>query len=266
MMKKKKKTKVKVKMAKRKNKKKKYSVKKSRQRYFEPKFRVLTRRSFQIIARRFRELSSRNKNKRKLKLLVFRAIRETKEYRRNMFKPIYLRMYRVIRADFKRAIKKPKAKKESIDFTIDVYASRHTASLITNIDRTTRNKLRRLLTEELLSDDGVNRDFLENEISRLVTETYSGRAFTIARTEVHNTIQNAGLISAKENEMKYKEWSHSPSLNERYWHKDTNGQTKKIDQKFNVAGASMNGPGDSAGGALNTVNCSCTLFFTTRKN
>jgi HK97 family phage portal protein len=160
----------------------------------------------------------------------------------------------------------------------DKYINRRTARSITEIEGTTRKQVRRVV-QELVSEAILNDD-AEGSFARDLQDKFeslsSGRARTIARTEIGMASNSATLEAAKSLEIPglKKEWvslqddrtrdGEGPNIGEGANHYDMNGVEVELDDKFTVPpDADMDGPGDEAGGAEQVCNCRCTLVFKT---
>lgn len=88
------------------------------------------------------------------------------------------------------------------------------------------------------------------------------RANVIARTEVIGA-QNRGSLGQMMS-TGYggtKDWLATRDHRTRQSHADANGQTVRLDEKFSVGGASMDGPHDPSAPPGETISCRCTLTY-----
>lgn len=95
------------------------------------------------------------------------------------------------------------------------------------------------------------------------TDLSSGRAETIARTEV-NGAANAGAVEQMRaiDVPASKTWIATLDARTRPEHADADGQEVGIDETFDIGGESMDRPHDPGASGANVVNCRCTVSFT----
>jgi uncharacterized protein with gpF-like domain len=96
------------------------------------------------------------------------------------------------------------------------------------------------------------------------------RSIAIARTEILSAssfgmILGARTASALTGRPVEKRWQSVIDTRTRDKHRRANGQTRPLDQPFNIGGVPMEYPGDPNGGASNTINCRCSLVFRLKK-
>lgn len=119
--------------------------------------------------------------------------------------------------------------------------------------------VRGLLIEGMQSGEGV-RDIALRITS--ATGIVSSRAEVIARTEINAAANAAGLAQVRALRLEgTKTWEAVGDERTRPWHRDADGQTVDITEKFMVGGEAMDQPLDGAGSAGNVVNCRCTASF-----
>ena len=92
------------------------------------------------------------------------------------------------------------------------------------------------------------------------------RAAAIARTETHNAASFANheyhnVVSQEYDIRMMKRWTATNDLRTRSAHSAVNGQTRPMDEPFNVDGTEMMHTGDPKGGAKNNVNCRCVIIY-----
>ncbi len=124
-----------------------------------------------------------------------------------------------------------------------------------SINETTFEKVKEEFKESMAQ--GENRQELVARLSDHFEETYKGRARTIARTEVHNSVQRGTLEGYRQAQMPIKIWVSVLSGETRDAHAEADGQEVPIDMPFNVGGESIMYPGD--GSPENSINCRCSI-------
>ena len=184
------------------------------------------------------------------------------------------RVYRNMKRDFD-------VKREEIIFEEDgvfvpvtpivrAYLNSSTAQNVTLVTNTTKKKIQRAIEQSL--DEGLSEIDTAFKIqqSTAFSET---RAKVIARTETHTAMNYGQYETAKSFllETPVKEWISSQDDRARPWHKNMSGRPPiSIDEKFKiltpVAGGStvvkeLDFAGDPNGGALNTINCRCSILY-----
>lgn len=102
--------------------------------------------------------------------------------------------------------------------------------------------------------------FIE-EITNFMAGSFGKRIKTIVRTEVSGSF-NAGLLwAARQLGFTQKTWVNLDSEFGRQEHQHVSNSTIAIDDLFDVAGKSVNFPGDFVGDGTSVINCRCTLSF-----
>jgi HK97 family phage portal protein len=157
------------------------------------------------------------------------------------------------------------------DMFIKDYIERSTGDRITKIASTNEKTVRKIVKEWTYSaiSGGDSLPELSKYIEAEFEDISPGRARTIARTEVSLASNNGALGAVKSLQVPgiHKEWVSAnddrtrddPSEAD---HASMNGVSVPLDDKFTVPpDASMEGPGDDAGGAGQVINCRCVLTF-----
>ena len=110
--------------------------------------------------------------------------------------------------------------------------------------------------------DGVGQDVVARRVQQAIREQGAAisslRARTIARTESHNAASAStheaalatGIVSTKE-------WASAAGERTRDDHVAADGQSRAINEPFEVGGELLMYPGDPSGSAENTINCRC---------
>jgi SPP1 gp7 family putative phage head morphogenesis protein len=180
---------------------------------------------------------------------------------------VLLKFYRNIITEFyKRTKDQAGTKDDTISNLVKRYINTIGARNIKEISRTTRLNIRKIIDTSI--QDGLS----INDIAKNIREESGGainkvRSFTIARTETHSAMNYGNIEAAKEiaPAKAKKQWIAALDDRTREWHKNMNGVTVGIDEKFNVPykgiNYSMERPGDPAGGPANVINCRCALIF-----
>lgn len=170
-------------------------------------------------------------------------------------------------------------KKASRNFQdwVDRYVKTKTGSQITLIEGTTRKKVREITKEWVGAaiEGGESNSDLARELMLQFGTISKSRAHTIARTEVANASNDANLNAARDLEVPglMKEWVSNHDSRVRDGGKNGQGPDHEamdgvqipLEDSFAVPpDATMDGPGDSAGGAEQVINCRCVLVFSAR--
>jgi len=113
--------------------------------------------------------------------------------------------------------------------------------------------------------EGLSLNQISKKIMKRVPIARS-RAAAIARTETHNAASFANheyhnVVSQEYDIRMMKRWTSTNDLRTRSAHSTVNGQTRPMDEPFNVDGTEMMHTGDPNGGAKNNVNCRCVVIY-----
>tara|TARA_R100001510_G_scaffold47917_1_gene45430 strand:- start:894 stop:3032 length:2139 start_codon:yes stop_codon:yes gene_type:complete len=149
-----------------------------------------------------------------------------------------------------------------IERLIDVYNNDRNLFLANMTQSITRN-IQNVITKGRA--DGLSL----NQISRNIRNTApiaKRRAAAIARTETHNAVSFAqheyhGIVQNEYGVSMMKKWAATNDLRTRSAHSAVNGQTRAMDEPFDVGGAQMMHAGDPKGGAKNVINCRCVIIY-----
>jgi HK97 family phage portal protein len=154
------------------------------------------------------------------------------------------------------------------------WVRKNTGEKITDLTDTTKErvikKVRQAYEEALQAGEGalpLAERINEIDLSGAVEDTYSGfsksRSITIARTEMAAASQAASLGAAKSLDVPgiKKEWVATKDDRTREDHADADGQTVRIDEKFDVGGADLDHPGDPEGPPEEVIQCRCAMIF-----
>jgi len=150
------------------------------------------------------------------------------------------------------------------------------AEYVTRIRNYTREqaaKKARLIAENLRTEiaeliaraieDGLAEGAIASEISEMSGFALS-HSRTIARTETAQAIMHAeseAVLSDPDMSSATKEWVSTNDERTRESHREANGQTVVIDEKFNVGGVELMHPSDPEGPPEEVINCRCGVVY-----
>ena len=109
-------------------------------------------------------------------------------------------------------------------------------------------------------EQGLSPYDVKKQIKGLFSETYRNRSMTIARTETLVASSTAQFKTYLENDVKKKQWFSIVDPQTRPSHVVVDGQTRGINEAFDVSGVPMMHPGDSSAPAHEIVNCRCDML------
>jgi SPP1 gp7 family putative phage head morphogenesis protein len=158
-----------------------------------------------------------------------------------------------------------KAAKEIItDATFNVnspkvrdFMRRFGAERIRDVNRTTRNRVRRVLVQGV--ESGATTDELADQIAHVFDVAEGSRAYTIARTEVARSSNFGALEGYRQTGVEKKEWLATQDDGVRETHSEADGQVVGIDDEFTVGDATCQFPGDT-GDPEEDINCRCGVL------
>ena len=135
--------------------------------------------------------------------------------------------------------------------------------LIVDVTETTRKKVQEIL------GDAIERGLNPTQTQELLLEEIGDpkRARAIARTESTRANNEGKKRSAQDyanetGQVLFKVWIWGGSREPRIEHFELQNKPIRSDEKFiGINGLLMDKPGDISGGAINTVNCSCTVVY-----
>lgn len=135
--------------------------------------------------------------------------------------------------------------------------------LISEVTATTLRKV------EVVLADAINRGLNPTQTQDLLVEEIGDvkRARAIARTESTRANNEGKKKSAQDyaretGQVLFKVWIWGGSREPRIEHFELQNKPIREDMKFvGINGLLMDKPGDRSGGAINTVNCSCTVVY-----
>lgn len=131
------------------------------------------------------------------------------------------------------------------------------------VNETTWNRLKESLAEGIDAGEAI-RD-LEKRVEDIMGDRIRSSAETIARTEVVSSSNFGAMEAARQSGVvEGKEWLAALDSRTRPEHVDAHGQTRKLEEKFDVGGEKLMQPGE--GSAAMAVNCRCTVVFTLKED
>lgn len=126
------------------------------------------------------------------------------------------------------------------------------AEQVKEITDTTKEKLRKTLTEGIANGEGIPK--LRDRISSVMTDAKTSRSEKIARTETHNTVSAGTHETYIAANIQQREWLTTIDGRERDSHAAINGEIVGINQPFSNG---LMYPGDPSGPAEEIINCRC---------
>lgn len=152
---------------------------------------------------------------------------------------------------------------------VKAYINANTANNVTLVTTTTKKNIKRVIKNSI--EDGLSE--IDTGFALRQSSTFSEtRAKMIARTETHQAMNYGQYETAKGLllETPQKEWISAQDARARAWHKAVSGTTVPLDDDFTIftpkagggiAETKMSYCGDPRGGALNVINCRCSVIY-----
>lgn len=146
------------------------------------------------------------------------------------------------------------------------WVEQKTLNLVTTVHDTSKDKLRRILTQAVEEGKSIN------ETAKGIGELFDGfdyRAKRIARTEVISAHNNGSIEGYRQSDaVEGKEWlvAAGAQTPRHELYAGLDGQVRALDAPFDVQGSLMQYPGDPAGGAEDVINCRCTVLPVLKEN
>lgn len=109
---------------------------------------------------------------------------------------------------------------------------------------------------EVSLTEGETREQLISRIEDTYGDISKGRAETIARTEIHGTMQKGTIEGYEQSGMRVKIWVAVMDSETRDSHRAMDGEEVSINSAFSNG---LMFPGDPSGDASETINCRCTI-------
>lgn len=150
---------------------------------------------------------------------------------------------------------------EAIFFrNLAAYVLANSAKKVTSITETTRNELRIILASAV--KDGMSIPNTAAMINRLTSIRNRRRARTIARTEVVGAGNFGSIEAAAGTGLQLEKiWIATQDDRTRDSHREADGQTVGLRDKFSVQGESLDYPHDPTAAASNVINCRCAQAY-----
>lgn len=157
-----------------------------------------------------------------------------------------------------------------LDFMTN-YILANMAQRVSGINETTRKKIQETIA--IGNNLGLTTEKMSTFLRQRIGTFNRYRATMIARTEIAEAANIAKEKSSEDWEQEtgenlYKMWIHRYARSPRHWHEDLdNGKAIPKPDKFTVTNPNtgttvqMDRPHDPAGGAENSINCSCVVVF-----
>lgn len=157
----------------------------------------------------------------------------------------------------------------SINFDLDNpdvvrWLERRAQRFARQVNDTTWDTLKRTLGEGEQAGDSILE--LAERVRQVFTTASTSRATMIARTEVVAASNAGGLLAAEQSGVvEMKEWWSSLDERVRETHREAHGQTRKLDEDFQVGNGSGPAPGQ-IDLAEETIQCRCTLTWVLKED
>ena len=140
------------------------------------------------------------------------------------------------------------------------FATEWVATKVTQINRTTEDQIRELVTRG--EQEGAGVEAIARAIRQNMPQMSRLRSHVIARTETHMAASWANQTAAEESGIELvKEWCSSADGRTREDHYEADRQTVPLDMPFEVGGWPLLYPGDPNGPAAQVVSCRCQSLF-----
>jgi len=154
----------------------------------------------------------------------------------------------------------PNAVRKAWEDNVDSWLQEHAGSRIDGIVNTDQEWLANTLRSG--DSEGLSVDQIAENLGGEFDDMSSGRAGTIARTEMAGAYNYSSQETAKDlmPEGATKTWS-TTSDNPRPAHEEADGQEVPIDEPFDVDGEELMYPGDPNGSEGNVINCMCVVEY-----
>lgn len=172
--------------------------------------------------------------------------------------------YRAVIEEFGLRMVRDNKQDSQFEMIIRDYINRVGGDRIVNINNTTMQRIRRVIS--MGEKEGLGVAVIGKNIFDVMSGAFSrSRSATIARTETHNAASFAnhqvnasfGIPNQK------KRWVSVSDDRTRSHHAQMNGVEVGLDEDFIVNGIPMGYAGDPRGGAGNIINCRCVILYVT---
>ena len=147
---------------------------------------------------------------------------------------------------------------------MEAWVAKYGAQKLTEITGTTLENAKEIVAKAV--KDAIAEGLNEAETGRLIqayiesesTSISQFRSRMIARTETHGASQASSYNAAKSSGIDVKkEWASTLSDRTRPDHLAANGQTREMDEYYDIGGEPMMYPSDPNASAKNVINCRC---------
>ena len=150
-----------------------------------------------------------------------------------------------------------------VDRAVTAWIAEHAANRITGIEETTMEQVRRRLKQA--QQQGLPVMDQARELQKMGEQFPPYRAAMIARTESGAAWQGGQHESAKRRiPDSRKEWISAGDgrvRDEKYDHREADGQIVGVDEPFRVSGEALQHPCDPSGSAGNVIHCRCAVGY-----
>lgn len=151
------------------------------------------------------------------------------------------------------------------------WARQHGTALAVNLDVQTRARIRAAIAQaarENWSPDQLRKRLQQGLVPGLPGLAPRTRAELIARTELHNAAtfaqEREALGLAARGADLVKVWTATRDNRTRPTHRRAHGQTRELNQDFQVGARAMSRPGDPRGGVAEVARCRCVCRYMPR--
>lgn len=142
----------------------------------------------------------------------------------------------------------------------NIWTLKQTAQKVSEIGKTTKKILRKTIQDSI--NEGASYKVVADNIMEKAKEINKNRAMKIARTEVHAAATYAVDESVKSTRVKFERiWTSILDERTREDHKIVDGQSREMNEPFDVGGENLMFPGDPSGSPGNVINCRCILTY-----
>lgn len=164
----------------------------------------------------------------------------------------------------------------AFDEAVAKWVQTYGAQKVTQIAGTTSEQAEKIINGVVAEGarEGWSEAELAKQLSKVMREQSTVlsrfRSRMIARTETHGAANAANQIAAEASGIPLKkEWVSAGDSRvrtrpeDRFDHRDANGQTVNVNESFEVSGEQLRYPGDPNGSAGNVIGCRCASVMVT---
>lgn len=190
---------------------------------------------------------------------------------KNMYADIGMKMFKWSEKQYKKYQKKAENYDSLYSRMFAQEGLRQAGDMVTLVQGTAKKTL--MNTIQQLSADAEYQQSGARVQAQMFRDKFKGysnyQAERLVRTESNYCANFANEQSAlavfPANQIK-KQWITSIDGRERASHREANGQTRLMDESFDVGGRKMMRPGDKKGGAKQVINCRCAVLYVPVEN